>query len=73
MILGYFLIFVSILSGTICSIYLHRILVSKKERKLKDSKDIKSELNNLLFEKSVALDAINKINQNYNEKKNRYI
>ncbi len=69
MILGYFLIFVSILSGTICSIYLHRILVSKKERKLKDSKDIKSELNNLLFEKSVALDAINKINQNYNEKK----
>jgi len=73
MILGYFLIFVSILSGTICSIYLHRILVSKKERKLKDSKDIKPELNNLLFEKSVALDAINKINQNYNEKKNRYI
>jgi len=26
-------------------------------------------LNNLLFEKSIALDAINKINQNYNEKK----
>ncbi len=69
MMIGFFLIFSSILSGTICSIYLHRILVSKKERKLKDSNDIKLELNNLLFEKSIALDAINKINQNYNEKK----
>ncbi len=68
MIQGYLLIFISILLGIVCSVYLHRTL-SKKQHSSEGYRDVRSDLNNLLFEKSVALDAINKINQNYTEKK----
>jgi hypothetical protein len=67
--LGFLVFLGSILSGIICSVYVNRILNTRKENRFKLSEDVKSELNNLLFEKSVALEALNKINQYLVEKK----
>jgi len=59
----------SVLLGIVCSLFLNRYFVAKKENKIKLSNDVKSELDNLYFEKSVALEAMNKINQYFDEKK----
>jgi len=67
--LGFLVILGSILLGVVCSICINRILITKKENKSGIPSDAKSELNNLLFEKSIALEALNKINQYFDEKK----
>ena len=65
-----FLIFLgSVVLGVVCSLFLNRYFVAKKENKTRLSNDVKSELDNLYFEKSVALEAMNKINQYFGEKK----
>jgi len=69
--LDFFIIFISIVLGIICSISINRISFYRKEKKSKTSNDIKSELNNLLVEKSIALEALNKIEKFFKEQKNR--
>jgi hypothetical protein len=65
-----FLIFLgSVFLGIICSLFINRYFATIKENKIKLSTDVKSELGNLYFEKSVALEAMNKINQYFDEKK----
>jgi hypothetical protein len=59
----------SVFLGIICSLFINRYFATKKENKIKLSTDVKSELDNLYFEKSVALEAMNKINQYFDEKK----
>ncbi len=59
----------SVFLGIVCSLFLNRYFVAKKENKIKLSNNVKSELDNLYFEKSVALEALNKINQYFGEKK----
>ena len=66
---SFLIILGSILLGIICSLFINRLLIIKKENKSKSSNDVKSELNNLVFEKSIALEALNKINQYFEEKK----
>ncbi len=66
---SFLIILGSILLGIICSLCINRLLIIKKENKSKSSNDVKSELNNLVFEKSIALEALNKINQYFEEKK----
>lgn len=66
---SFLIILGSILLGIICSLFVNRVLIIKKEHKSKSSNDVKSELNNLVFEKSIALEALNKINQYFDEKK----
>lgn len=67
--LGFLVVLGSILLGFICSVFINRILIARNENKSRLSEDVKSELNNLLFEKSIALEALNKINQYFDEKK----
>ncbi len=67
--LNYLIITSSIFLGGICSLIIHYVLVSKREKKAKISNSVKSELDNLFFEKSIALEAINKIDQYFKEKK----
>lgn len=64
-----FYFFSSVFLGIICSLFINRYFATKKENKIKLSTDVKSELDNLYFEKSVALEAMNKINQYFDEKK----
>jgi hypothetical protein len=65
-----FLIFLaSICLGIICSLFLNRYFETKKGNKVKLSNDVKSELNNLYFEKAVAVEAMNEINHYFSEKK----
>ncbi|MDQ6724509.1 MAG: hypothetical protein M3Z01_09675 [Thermoproteota archaeon] len=59
----------SILLGIICSLFINRTLIIKKENESNLSNNIKSEINNLLFEKSMALEALNKIKQYFDEEK----
>jgi hypothetical protein len=59
----------SVFLGVVCSLFLNRYFVAKKENKIKLSNDVKSKLDNLYLEKSVALEAMNKINQYFGEKK----
>ena len=67
--LDFFIVFISIVFGIICSISINHILFHRKEKKSKVSEDIKSELNNLLLEKSIALEALNKIEKFFKEQK----
>lgn len=67
--LNYLIIASSIFLGGICSLLIHYVLVSKREKKAKLSNSVKSELDNLFFEKSIALEAINKIDQYFKENK----
>ena len=67
--LDFFIVFISIVLGIICSISINHILFHRKEKKSKVSEDIKSELNNLLLEKSIALEALNKIEKFFKEQK----
>src|SRR6476661_2948524 len=67
--LDFFVVFISIVLGIICSISINHILFQRKKKKSKVSEDIKSELNNLLLEKSIALEALNKIEKFFKEQK----
>lgn len=67
--LDFFVVFISIVLGIICSISINHILFHRKKKKSKVSEDIKSELNNLLLEKSIALEALNKIEKFFKEQK----
>jgi hypothetical protein len=67
--LDFFIVFISIVLGIICSVSINHILFHRKEKKSKVSEDIKSELNNLLLEKSIALEALNKIEKFFKEQK----
>lgn len=59
----------SVCLGFILSLFIYKFINSKRESSLSIKSDIKSELDSLLFEKSVALEALEKINSYYNEKK----
>jgi hypothetical protein len=60
----------SVALGIICAIFLHRFISRKKYDKRNNLVgNVKYELNNLYFEKSVALDALSKIKQFFDEKK----
>jgi hypothetical protein len=63
------IVFGSVSSGIICALFVNRLLKIKKENKVRVTEDIKSEFNNLVFEKDVALEALNKINQFFSENK----
>lgn len=55
--------------GVVCAILVNRFSKTKKENKIKASGDIRSEFNNLVFERDVALEALDKVNQFFDEKK----
>jgi hypothetical protein len=59
----------SAMLGVICAILIFQILKIRRESKLKILGNVKYELSSLYFEKSVALEALNKINQHFDEKK----
>lgn len=65
----FIVVFGSIFIGTICAVFINRFLKTNKGNKINLSKDVQSEFNNLIFEKDVALEAINKINLFFSEKK----
>ena len=67
--LDFYIVFSSIVLGIICSISINHILFHRKEKKSKASNDFKSELNNILLEKSIALEALNKIEKFFKEQK----
>ncbi|HKU83580.1 MAG TPA: hypothetical protein VJP58_06020 [Candidatus Nitrosocosmicus sp.] len=59
----------SVMLGVICAIFIFHILKKRKDSQLKILGNVKYELSSLYFEKSVALEALNKINQHFDEKK----
>jgi hypothetical protein len=59
----------SVALGIICAIFLYRFISIKKYDKPNLLGNVKYELNNLYVEKSVALDALGKIKQFFDEKK----
>ena len=59
----------SAMLGVICALFVFQIIKIRKESQLKILGNVKYELSNLYFEKSVALEALNKINQHFDEKK----
>jgi hypothetical protein len=59
----------SIILGIICALFIFQILKTRRESQLKILGNVKYELSSLYFEKSVALDALSKINQHFEEKK----
>ena len=59
----------SAMLGVICALLIFQIIKIRRESKLKILGDVKYELSSLYFEKSVALEALNKINQHFDEKK----
>lgn len=59
----------SIALGIICGIFLYRYISKEKHDKHNLLGNVKYELNNLYFEKAVALDALGKIKQYFDEKK----
>ena len=63
----------SAILGIICALFVFQIIKIRRESQLKILGNVKYELSSLYFEKSVALDALNKINQHFEEKKNRRI
>jgi hypothetical protein len=67
--LDFVVVFGSVFLGTVCAIFINRFSKTKKENKIKASADIKSEFNNLVFERDVALEALGKVNQFFSEKK----
>ena len=68
-IVDFIVVFGSIILGALCALFVNRFLKTNKENKIGMSKDIRSEFNKLVLEKDVALEAINKINQFFSEKK----
>lgn len=63
------IIFSSSCLGIISSLFTLYFFITRKENRFKTLWNPKYELNNLLFEKSMALEALNKINRYYEEKK----
>ena len=59
----------SVILGVICAIFIFHILKKRRDSRLKILGNVKYELSSLYFEKSVALEALNKINQHFDEKK----
>ena len=59
----------SAMLGVICALFGFQILKKRREGQLKILGNLKYELSSLYFEKSVALEALNKINQHFDEKK----
>jgi hypothetical protein len=55
--------------GIICALLVFQIIKIRRESQLKILGNVKYELNSLYFEKSVALEALNKINQHFEEKR----
>ena len=67
--LDFIVVFGSVVLGVVCAIFINRFSKIKKENKIKASGDIRSEFNNLVFERDVALEALDKVNQFFDEKK----
>lgn len=63
------IIFGSALLGIICSLFIFQVIKLRKESQIRFLGSVKYELNNLFFEKSVALEALNRINQYFKEGK----
>ncbi len=59
----------SAMLGVICAFFIFQIIKIRRESKLKILGNVKYELSSLYFEKSVALEALNKISQHFDEKK----
>lgn len=59
----------SAILGIICALFVFQIIKIRRESQLKILGNVKYELSSLYFEKSVALDALNKINQHFEEKR----
>jgi hypothetical protein len=59
----------SAMLGVICALFGFQIIKKRRESQLKILGNVKYELSSLYFEKSVALEALNKINQHFDEKK----
>jgi hypothetical protein len=59
----------SAMLGIICAVFVFQIIKIRRESQLKILGNVKYELNSLYFEKSVALEALNKINQHFEEKR----
>lgn len=67
--LDFIVVFGSVILGVVCALFASRFSKTKKENKIKASGDIRSEFNNLVFERDVALEALGKVNQFFGEKK----
>ena len=59
----------SAMLGVICALFVFQIIKIRRKSQLKILGSVKYELSSLYFEKSVALEALNKINQHFDEKK----
>jgi hypothetical protein len=59
----------SAMLGIICAFFVFQIIKIRRESQLKILGNVKYELSSLYFEKSVALEALNKINQHFEEKR----
>jgi methyl-accepting chemotaxis protein len=59
----------SAMLGIICALFVFQIIKKRKESRSRILGNVKYELSSLYFEKSVALEALNKINQQFDEKK----
>ena len=59
----------SAMLGIICALFVFQIIKKRKESQSRILGNVKYELSSLYFEKSVALEALNKINQQFDEKK----
>lgn len=69
MALDFVVVFGSVFLGVVCAIFVNHFSKTKKENKIKAPEDIKSEFNNLVFERDVALEALGKVDQLFSEKK----
>jgi hypothetical protein len=67
--LDFLLIIGSSLLGIICPLAINQIFLSKKDKKYQEYKGVKSELDKLVIERSIALEAIDKINQSFSTQK----
>ena len=59
----------STMLGIICALFVFQIIKIRRVSRSKILGNVKYELSSLYFEKSVALEALNKINQHFDEKK----
>ena len=59
----------SAMLGVICALFIFQIIRIRRESRLKILGNVKYELSSLYVEKSVALEALNKINQHFDERK----
>jgi hypothetical protein len=67
--LDFIVVFGSVILGIVCAIFVNGFSKTKNENKVKASGDIRSEFNNLVFERDVALEALDKVNRFFDEKK----